>query len=129
MRDKFTNQQLYQWMASRLSGTYFQTYRMAHDMARYAEQAYRYERGEPERGVAFIQPTYWDSQRKGLMAGDGLGLDIDRMEQAFIESIPKGSGARWAGGQDIAAEGVWRWVTGPEAGIQFWIWLLKTNNF
>lgn len=86
MRDKFTNQQLYQWMAGRLSGTYFQTYKLAHDLARYAEQAYRYERGLAERDVRFIQPAYWDSQRKGLTAADGLGLDIDRMEQAFIET-------------------------------------------
>ena len=86
MKEKFTNQQLYQWMTGKLSGIYFQTYKMAHDMARYAEQAFRYERGVPESEASFIQPAYWDSQRKGLLAGDSLGVDIDRMEKAFIES-------------------------------------------
>ncbi|HZW04020.1 MAG TPA: Ig-like domain-containing protein [Anaerolineaceae bacterium] len=32
----------------------------------------------------------------------------------------KVSGSAWIGASDAAAEGVWRWVTGPEAGGQFW---------
>lgn len=28
--------------------------------------------------------------------------------------------AGWMGGSDSASEGVWRWVTGPESGTQFW---------
>lgn len=30
------------------------------------------------------------------------------------------AGAGWMGASDVASEGVWRWVTGPEAGTQFW---------
>ncbi len=30
------------------------------------------------------------------------------------------SGAGWIGASDANVEGVWRWVTGPEAGTQFW---------
>ncbi len=30
------------------------------------------------------------------------------------------SGAGWIGANDAVAEGVWRWVTGPEAGTNFW---------
>ncbi len=30
------------------------------------------------------------------------------------------SGFGWIGANDVAVEGEWRWVTGPEAGTQFW---------
>jgi Ca2+-binding RTX toxin-like protein len=39
-------------------------------------------------------------------------------ENAFIASKLQGEG--WMGSSDAATEGVWRWVTGPEAGQQFW---------
>ena len=86
MTEKFSNQQLYQWMSSQLSALYFQTYKLAHDMAKSAEAAYRYERGVPESQVAFIGSAYWDSLRKGLLAGNRLGLDLDRMEKAYLDT-------------------------------------------
>lgn len=86
MRDKFTNEELYQWMSSSLSGLYYQTYKLAYDMAKYAEKAYQFQRGAPRELVNFIRPTYWNSQRKGLMAGEQLGLDLDRMEMHYMES-------------------------------------------
>lgn len=52
-------------------------------------------------------------------AGGYLATVTSAAEQAFLESLPKASGSYWAGGQDVASEGVWRWVTGPEAGDQF----------
>ena len=86
MKDKFTNVQLYQWMIGKMSGLYYQTYQMAFDMARMAERAFHFERGLPEADGKFISGGYWDSQHQGLMAGESLALDLDRMEQAFIET-------------------------------------------
>jgi hypothetical protein len=85
-KEKFTNQQLYLWMIGKLSGLYYQTYKLAFEMAKSAEKAFQFERGLPESEVNFINGQYWDSQRKGLLAGASLGLDVDRMEQAFIET-------------------------------------------
>ncbi len=86
MQGKFTNAQLYQWMASQLSGLYYQTYQMTYDLAKSAEKAYQFERGGKENEVYYINGMYWDSQKKGLLAGDSLGLDLDRMEKAYLET-------------------------------------------
>jgi hypothetical protein len=90
MQSKFSNAQLYQWMIGKLAGLYFQTYSMAYDMAKAAEKAFQYERGIKESEVNYIQPLYWESQRNGLLAGASLGLDLDRMEKAFIETDSRG---------------------------------------
>ena len=73
-------------MTSKLSGLYFQTYKLAHDMAKSAEKAYQFERGLKESEVSFIGGMYWDSLRKGLLSGDSLGHDLDRMEKAYIDT-------------------------------------------
>ena len=83
-RTKFTNQELYEWMAGRLSGLHYQTYQLALDTARAAERSFQFERGRSEAQTSFIQGQPWDSQRKGLLAGYTLGLALNRMEAAFI---------------------------------------------
>ncbi|MEU4744926.1 hemopexin repeat-containing protein, partial [Actinosynnema sp. NPDC023658] len=69
LKDKFSNAELYGWMAGRLSGLYFQAYSMAYDTARSAERALRFERGLDDAEATFIRPLYWDSRRAGLLAG------------------------------------------------------------
>ncbi|MCA9652229.1 MAG: hypothetical protein KC501_20105, partial [Myxococcales bacterium] len=83
LRTKFTNDELYDWMAGRLSGLCFQAYTMAHDMARRAEAALCFELGRDD--LSFIEPVYWDGLRKGLLAGERLGLDLRRMEVAQLD--------------------------------------------
>ncbi len=86
MTSKFSNEQLYQWMSGKLSGLYYQTYKMAYDMAKGAEKSFQFERGVTASEVHYIKGMYWNSQRKGLLAGDSLGLDLDRMEASFIKT-------------------------------------------
>lgn len=85
LQSKYTNQQLYDWMVSQISATYFQTYQLAYDMARRAEKSMIYELGLPATMPAIVKFGYWDSMKKGLLAGNQLMLAINRMEAAYVE--------------------------------------------
>jgi len=82
MHDKFTNQDLYDWMVSQVSAVYFQCYQLSYDVAKRAEKAYRFERGTND---SFIQFGYWDSLKKGLLAGEKLYYDLKRMDLAYLD--------------------------------------------
>jgi hypothetical protein len=84
---KFTGAGLYQWMAGRLSGLYFQAYQLAYDLARQAELAFQFERG---RGGTFIRPLYWESLRGGLLAGESLSLDLELLGKAYRDTSGRG---------------------------------------
>jgi len=83
MHDKYTNRDLYQWMIGQISQAYFQSYQLAVDMARRAERCYRYEIGVSDSG--YIQFGYWDSLKKGLMAGERLQFDLRRLESVYLD--------------------------------------------
>jgi hypothetical protein len=85
MRSKFTNRELYTWMVSQLSKLYFQSYRLAFDLAKRAEMCFTYELGKPDSDRKFIVPDHWDSMKKGLLAGEKLRFDLKRMEAAYLE--------------------------------------------
>lgn len=80
---KFTSEDLYDWMASQLSATYFQSYRLAYAMARRAERCYRYELGIDSS--SFIQFGYWDSLHQGLLAGEALAHDLRRLQSSYLD--------------------------------------------
>lgn len=81
LRRKFTNKELYDWMAGRLSTTYFQTYQLAFDMARSVQRAFQYENNSSQ---SFVNFGYWDSRKKGLLAGEGLMLALQQMEAQYV---------------------------------------------
>lgn len=81
-RRKFTNEQLYNWMISRISGLYFQAYKLAYATAKDAERAFQYEFGDNSQ---FINFGHWDSLRRGLLAGESLQLDLMRLEKYAID--------------------------------------------
>ena len=49
----------------------------------------------------------------------GYLVTLTSQEEADF-SGSQASGFGWIGATDVAVEGEWRWVTGPEAGTQFW---------
>jgi hypothetical protein len=84
MENKFTNVELYQWMVGQLSSLYFQSYQLAYDVAKRTERAYRHELAIYD--ATFIQFGYWDSLKKGLLAGERLQYDLERMDTAYHEN-------------------------------------------
>jgi hypothetical protein len=86
MRDKFTNEALYEWMANQLSALYFQTYNLAYAAAKRAERAWRIEIPDgPTPTPSFINFGYWNNLNRGLLAGEALSLDLKRMEMAYLD--------------------------------------------
>jgi hypothetical protein len=85
LRDKFTNQDLYQHMIGQVSGLYFQSYQLAYDLAKRAERCMQHELGLKYGETSFIRFGYWDSLKKGLIAGDHLAYDLKRLEIAYLD--------------------------------------------
>ncbi|SFU39127.1 neuraminidase-like domain-containing protein [Nitrosospira multiformis] len=83
MRSKYTNQELYQWQVGEISNVYFQSYRLAYDLAKRAERCFRFELGLQDS--SYISFGYWDSLKKGLLAGEKLQYDLRRLETAYLE--------------------------------------------
>jgi hypothetical protein len=81
LQHKYTNEDLYGWMLSDVSTTYFQAYQMAYDLAKKAELCYRFERGVTSSN--FIQFGYWDSLKKGLQSGERLSLALRQLERSY----------------------------------------------
>ena len=57
-------------MVGQLSEVYFQTYQLAYDMAKAPSGRFQHELGDPN--ATFIDFGYWDSLKKGLLAGERL---------------------------------------------------------
>ncbi|MEN2415557.1 Ig-like domain-containing protein [Flavobacterium mesophilum] len=66
----------------------------------------------------------WTSARDAAAASIYYGLKgylatiLSADEAKLIGEQASGTG--WIGGSDAEAEGIWKWVTGPEAGTIFW---------
>src|SRR5205807_3894049 len=76
MRSKYTSRELYQWQIGQISGVYFQSYKLAYDLAKRAERCFRFELGLHDS--SYINFGYWDSLKKGLLSGEKLQYDLRR---------------------------------------------------
>lgn len=84
LQSKFSNLGLYTWMSSNLQKLYREAYNNALKMAKMAERAYRFERGDDT--TPLLSGNYWDAEYGGLLAGQKLLMDLQKMEQSFIET-------------------------------------------
>jgi hypothetical protein len=81
---KFTNLGLYVWLCTQLQRLYRGAYQNAFALAKLAEQAYRFERGDDTSpGLA---ASYWDATHAGLLAGEKLLIDLQSLERRFLET-------------------------------------------
>jgi hypothetical protein len=81
-RNKFTNLGLYNYLSTSMFRLYREAYNLAYDMALKVEQAYKFELDE---SAAFIAHDNWQFDRAGLLAGERLMLQLQRMEKAYLE--------------------------------------------
>jgi hypothetical protein len=82
--EKFSNLGLYTWLSTTLQRLYREAYNSAFSMARLAEQAFYFERGEDVGPL--LGAGYWEASRAGLLAGERLLMDLQSMERRFIET-------------------------------------------
>ncbi|MCE3226724.1 MAG: hypothetical protein K0S32_1275 [Bacteroidetes bacterium] len=83
LKTKFTNQDMYQWMISRLSSLYFQTYNLAITLSLQAQATYQFELDSSDQFITF---NYWDNLHKGLLAGESLMMSLQQMESNYTRN-------------------------------------------
>lgn len=83
-QDKFTNLGLYTWLSTQLQRLYRQAYQDALAVARLAERAFRFERGDDT--TPLLSGQYWDATHSGLLAGEKLMGDLRAMELRYMET-------------------------------------------
>jgi hypothetical protein len=81
--EKFTNIGLYTWLSSTMQQIYKEALNNALAIARMAEQAYKYER---DHTGFFIEGSYFDSSKAGLLSGEKLMMALQAMERKYIET-------------------------------------------
>ena len=82
-QNKYTNEALYNWMITQTSSVYFQSYKLAYEMAKTAETCYANELGIYDT-TNFIQFDNWDSLKRGLLSGEKLIYDLHKLDAAYI---------------------------------------------
>ena len=82
--EKFTGLSLYTWLAATLQRLYREAYNGAYTLARLAEQAFRFERGD--EGAPALGGGYWDAGHAGLLAGERLLVHLQTLERRFLET-------------------------------------------
>lgn len=81
---RFTKSQFYDWYIGHISNLYRSSYDATVKFAKMAESAFRIETGDP---TATFIGSHWDRRHKGILAGQALWLDLQRMDLAYWSRI------------------------------------------
>nr|WP_274602024.1 hemopexin repeat-containing protein [Pseudoalteromonas sp. S16_S37] len=88
LQSKFTNAALYAWMKGRLMKAHDRAFKLAHDYAKAAEMAYRFERSITDAARNHIQGMhrYWDNSKLGHQSANQLSVDLHELEKAHLDT-------------------------------------------
>ncbi len=86
--------------------------------ANYLPSTGHYYEYVPSLGITWTSANTAANSRTYFGLQGYLATLTSQVEADFSGS--QASGVGWIGGSDAATEGVWLWVTGPEAGTNFW---------
>lgn len=85
MRTKYTSEEFYTLMESRLSSLFRQTFLMAVDMIKAVRRAMEFELGLRQPAVSNVASiaSSWETCRDGLLSGDVLAIELQTLQTAF----------------------------------------------
>jgi hypothetical protein len=81
---KFTQLNFYIWVSKRLREIYRQAFNSAYALAKMAEQAYIFERGDNDDTQ--LSGGYWNPSSGGLLAAGALLADLGNLERRYLET-------------------------------------------
>jgi hypothetical protein len=81
LNTRFSGQTLFNWLAGRLATLYYQIYDAASSLCGQAQASYAWETNDTK---PYLRPGQWNDVYQGLMAGEGLLLSLQQMENAYL---------------------------------------------
>lgn len=85
MTTGFTIIPIYNWLVARQELLYAPAYDAVLSLCLSAEAAWRYEIGDYKRS-SFVKTSAWIDSYKGMLAGESLLVDLQEMENAYLQS-------------------------------------------